>query len=274
MDKTSRKRSSTSGDFVYDHVKAVVLEFADVMVAFNHVKDQIHDYVKGNVSEYLKENFEKDEIKSFVDSFRKETGEGLVAIPESGEDEILKAVVDNFLTVLGKSCDHHHKINVVVALLVKKAIEKKEFHEDVHSSIKQWAEKKVKVVVLAPCSCDVIKSLLISGGVSESDVTVESLGEDPRSVKESYVKLADKIQLSPSDVLFITTSPHEATASSAAGLLVVLVKMASADKCCEEEGQDAFRVVHNLKDVFKISYSDVIPHKISRNEAVEEVAKS
>lgn len=191
-------------------------------------------------------------------------------MPEGASDEeLVKIVAENVKVLLNKAEDSC-KVEKLVALILSDGIERKELvvelHDDVAPAIKEWVDKKVKVIILSSKSVELQKLLLFakkSDDFTEDDVHFETFDGHPKSVKETYAKVADKIKFTPGDVLFVTTSPHEARAASAAGLEAVLLKRSGET----EQKDEAFVTISELKGVFHVSHPESTPQKVSRQQA-------
>jgi enolase-phosphatase E1 len=237
MAQESVKRSVPDENELLEGVKVILLDIEGTTTPISFVKDKLFPYVEENLKTYLESHWETDECKADVDALRelakkdKEAGvEGLVDIVD-GDDKaaVLASVVDNVLwqmkadkkTAALKQLQGHMWRDAYKAGKVQG-----ELYPDVLPAIREWISEKRKVYIFSSGSVESQKLLFshsTAGDVTEMisgyfDTSVGSKGE-----KESYTKIAETIEVAPSQVLFLTDVPQEASAATKAGVNSCLV---------------------------------------------------
>eukprot|EP00455_Lapot_gusevi_P027153 TRINITY_DN2871_c0_g3_i1.p1 TRINITY_DN2871_c0_g3~~TRINITY_DN2871_c0_g3_i1.p1 ORF type:complete len:494 (+),score=186.56 TRINITY_DN2871_c0_g3_i1:58-1539(+) len=222
-------------------VDAIVMDVEGTATPIDFVHTTMFGYIKENLHAYLESTWASQDTQDDVKVLRelaeqdaKEGKEGVVLIPSAGSDaEILAAVENNVRWQMG-SDRKSLPLKQLQGHMWKSAFENGqlagELYEDVKPCIDSWKRRGYQLYVYSSGSIFAQKLLFghartLSGVESllpqfsgHFDLTTGSKRE-----ADSYRKIALKLNLPPSRVLFLTDIFAEAQAAAEAGMRTVLL---------------------------------------------------
>jgi enolase-phosphatase E1 len=237
MAQESVKRSAPDENELLEGVKIVLLDIEGTTTPISFVKDKLFPYIEENLKTYLESHWETDECKADVDALRelakqdKEAkAEGLVEVLAGDDkDAVLASVVANVLWQM-KADRKSTALKQLQGHMWRDAYKagkvQGELYPDVVPAIREWISEKRKVYIFSSGSVESQKLLFTHS--SCGDITEMISGYFDTSVgnkteKDSYTKIAATMEVSPSQVLFLTDVPKEAAAATQAGVNSCLV---------------------------------------------------
>ncbi|XP_061167082.1 enolase-phosphatase E1-like [Saccostrea echinata] len=244
-------------------VKALIVDIEGTTTPIGFVKETLFPYVEENLESFLTKRYDEDETKADIAALQElaikekaDDQEGVIEIPKEGsKEEIIKAVVANVKWQM----DSDRKTTALKQLQghiwregYKTGKIKAELFEDVGPALQQIVEEGINVYVYSSGSVEAQK--LLFGNTEEGDLLElftdffdTTIGSKKDSA--SYKKIAEKIDVNPEEILFLTDMPDEATAATQAGLRSALVARDGNEELTEEHFQN-FLVIESFGELF------------------------
>lgn len=220
---------------------AVVLDVAGTTTSINFIKGTLFPFVIKHAEEYLKANWDVNEVKEAVKELKDE------------ELDIEKAT--KLLQQMTLDNEENKGLKTLQGMIYKKGYEdgelKAHVFEDVVSSLEMWSKSR-KIAIYSTGSVEAQKLLFAhteKGDLSASihkyfDQTV--IGSKIEST--SYEKIIKDLEMSAEQLLFITDNAEEAEAAKTAGLQVAIVKReGNAD--LSEDVEKKFKIISSFSEI-------------------------
>ncbi len=200
-------------------VKVILVDIEGTISPISFVKEVMFPYSKEKLEKFLKENFNRPEIKSIISEIEKLEGK--------------KLELDEVVNILKKWIDEDKKITPLKELQgyiweegFKSGELKAPIYEDAYKKLKEWKDKGYKVYIYSSGSVKAQK-LFFSHSKYGNVLNLFDGHFDTKignkKDKNSYIKIAKEIGVKPEEILFLSDSLEEVTAGKEAGLNVIKV---------------------------------------------------
>jgi len=218
-----------SGNISIDNCAGIVLDIAGTVTPLKFIEETLLPFAVKNAEEFLKSNWEKEEIQSIAKEL----------LPD--ESELDAAKIFEHFKKLTEEKSEEKPIKSLQGLIYKNGYDngdlKAEIFEDVKNFISTYSQTK-KMAIYSTGSIDSQKMLFANttqGDLSDfiHNYFDQSLGLKTDSA--SYEKIAKELSLSPEEMVFISDSVAENEAAKAAGFTAVLVKREGNPEVSEDD---------------------------------------
>lgn len=198
-------------------VKAILLDIEGTIAPLSFVKEVMFPYSKKKLKEFLEKNWESPEVRKIIEEVQKIEGRNL---------SLEKAV-----EVFSRWIDEDKKITPLKELQghiweegFKSGELKAPIYKDAYEKIKEWKKRGIPVYVYS--SGSVKAQNLFFGHSVYGDIRDLFSGFFDTKIgskkeRSSYEKIAEKVGLSPEEILFISDNPEELKAAKEAGMKVI-----------------------------------------------------
>ncbi|KAL3286763.1 hypothetical protein HHI36_001256 [Cryptolaemus montrouzieri] len=223
-----------------DKVSAILLDVAGTTTAINFVKETLYPYVSKNIEEYLKNNWQDEEVKKAISQF------------EEKDLDVLKAT--ELVKTLTEKNENNIGLKAIQGLVFTKGYKDGELKvpifDDVSKYLELWSKSK-KVAVFSSGSINSQELLFkntIEGDLSShiSKYFDQSIGI--KTEAESYKNIAKELDVVPENLLYLTDDIEEAKAAETAGLIVAVIER-EGNIPIPEESASKFVVVKSFADI-------------------------
>jgi len=282
MASQTQKRSASEQLNLLENVKAVVLDIEGTTTPLSFVHDKLFGYVRDNVKAYLSERWDNEEVQADVDALRQQASsdkeaavEGVIEIAakEEEQEKCIQSVVDSILWQMDndrKSASLKQLQGHMWRDAYKTGKVQGEVYDDVVEALKAFKAAERNVYLYSSASVDSQK--LLFGYSEKGDLTEFLAGNFDASIgakteKDSYSAIAGEIGVSPSEILFVTDLPREASPAAEAGVNVAII-VRDGNTALTEEETDEYTVINSLAEVS--TSDDEPPAKKAAPEVVAE----
>lgn len=221
--------------------KAILFSFHGVLSPTNWEEECILPYIKANLANYLQENWNKDNITEIVNNLRQESFDEHFVLenqdspvisdedPNDSEDVYLKKTVNDFIWLLDHKKDNNESLRLEKLVWIEgydRGNIKTPVFKDVLPSLKSLKEKGFKTAIFSSVDSELCHKLFAN--TTEGDLTpyfdkFYDTNTGDKKDGESYRKIAQDLNVSESDVLFITNFGQEAKISHEKGVQCLLI---------------------------------------------------
>jgi len=243
----------------------IVLDIEGTTTSLRFIKDVLFPYIKRNLSKYLKERWHSDEVIAtlarLIRQEDRDIKDGLQPpkIWKVTETNDLNKIIDSIVTNVSWQMDskrHNTALKQLQILVWVYGYENSELkghvYEDVGVSFRRWRSMGIRLFVYST-GMAVAQQLLFSNSTQGNllnlienyfDLLVGS-----KTSPSSFKKIANHyMQVSTSQVLFITDTPDEGRAAKDAGCQVVLVQRPENRRISTSQGQE-FSIINSLTQI-------------------------
>ncbi|MFN3870462.1 MAG: acireductone synthase [Aquificaceae bacterium] len=200
-------------------IKAILLDIEGTTSSLSYVKEVMFPYSKSKLKSFLKENAQKEEIKSLLKRLEEKVGKSL-DMEEAAkilEDWIEKDLKEPILKELqGHIWEEGFKSGELMGHI----------YEDAYEKIKEWKQKGYRLYIYSSGSVKAQK--LFFGNTKYGDLTILFDGFFDTSIgnkkdRESYLAIAKSLGIKPEDILFLSDVEEELDSASLAGMKTIRV---------------------------------------------------
>ena len=199
--------------------KVILVDIEGTISPISFVKEVMFPYSKKKLEEFLKNNFEKPEIKEIISEIEKIVGK--------------KLSLDEVIEILKKWIDEDKKITPLKEIEgyiweegFKTGELKAPLFEDAYNKLKEWKDKGYKIYIYSSGSVKAQK-LFFSHSIYGNILNLFNGHFDTKignkKEKNSYLRIAQEIGAKPEDIIFLSDSLEEIKAAKEAGLQVIKV---------------------------------------------------
>ncbi|MFN3947413.1 MAG: acireductone synthase [Aquificaceae bacterium] len=200
-------------------VKAILLDIEGTTSSLSYVKEVMFPYSKSKLKSFLKENAQKEEIKSLLKRLEEKVGKSLDMEEATKilEDWIEKDLKEPILKELqGHIWEEGFKSGELMGHI----------YEDAYEKIKEWKQKGYRLYIYSSGSVKAQK--LFFGNTKYGDLTILFDGFFDTSIgnkkdRESYLAIAKSLGIKPEDILFLSDVEEELDSASLAGMKTIRV---------------------------------------------------
>ncbi len=197
----------------------LLLDIEGTISSLSYVKEVMFPYSKSKLKSFLKENAQKEEIRSLLKRLEEKVGRSL-SVEEAAEifeDWIEKDLKEPILKELQ---GHIWEIGFKSGELMG------HIYEDAYEKIREWRSKGYKIYIYSSGSVKAQK--LFFGNTKYGDLTKLFDGFFDTSIgskreKDSYIAIAKTLGLKPEDFLFLSDVEEELDSASLAGMKTIKV---------------------------------------------------
>lgn len=214
---------------------AVVVDVAGTTTSMEYVKGTLFPFADKNCEEYLKANFEKEDVKKAVKLLKDDIAD-------------VDAAVSTFKQLAADNSDNEG-LKLIQGLIYKEGYDsdklKAHVFSDVPTAFETWA-KTMKVAIYSTGSIDSQK--LLFAHTTEGDMSAhiscyfDQANIGSKTDKGSYEKIAKELDLKPEQVVFVSDDIKELKAAKEAKFYTVLVKREGNDEVTESDAKEHFAV--------------------------------
>lgn len=215
----------------FSKCSAVVLDVAGTTTSIEFVKDTLFPFADKNCEEYLKDNFDNEDVKKALKLLKEDLPDVAAAVAAFKE--------------LSAGGSDNEGLKIIQGLIYKEgyASEKLKAHtfSDVPLAFDTWA-KTMKVAIYSTGSIDSQK--LLFAHTTEGDITshithyFDQTNIGTKTDKDSYEKIAKELGMKPEEVVFVSDDVKELKAAKDAKLFTVLVKREGNDEVPEDDAKE------------------------------------
>lgn len=200
-------------------IKAILLDIEGTTSSLSYVKEVMFPYSKSKLKSFLKENAQKEEIKSLLKRLEEKVGKSLDMEEATKilEDWIEKDLKEPILKELqGHIWEEGFKSGELMGHI----------YEDAYEKIKEWKQKGYRLYIYSSGSVKAQK--LFFGNTKYGDLTILFDGFFDTSIgnkkdRESYLAIAKSLGIKPEDILFLSDVEEELDSASLAGMKTIRV---------------------------------------------------
>ena len=200
------------------HVQAVLTDIEGTTTSLSFVKDRLFPFAYTHLESYVKNHY--DDITDILNAVRQ-------------HENNTALTMDEIITVMLGWMDADQKITPLKTLQgliwragYEKGVLKGHLYPDAFETLKAWKECHIPLYIYSSGSVDAQKLLfshtdfgnLTSFFSGYFDTTIGS-----KTQMTSYEKIAEHINKSPQDIMFLSDNPQEIDAAQDAGLQVVML---------------------------------------------------
>ncbi|ESN93715.1 hypothetical protein HELRODRAFT_88310 [Helobdella robusta] len=217
------------------NIKVVLLDIEGTTTPLSFVKDKLFGYVRKNLRIHLEENFSNDEVQEDIKAIitTATTATTATATTTTSNTTNKSTLVENVIEIVTKLMDEDRKSTSLKQLqghMFRQAFQSKavvgEIYPDVLPFIQSVISKGSKVAIYSSGSIFAQKLLFgntVNGDLSELITDYFDTTTGPKVQSSSYVKISQHLNVTPSEILFLTDLVQEAVAAREATLQAVLV---------------------------------------------------
>ncbi|KAF9365776.1 hypothetical protein BGX34_008380 [Mortierella sp. NVP85] len=231
---------------------AVVSDIEGTTTPIVFVKETLFPYVTSKLKDFLKRNWDSEEMKSAVEALRvqaaKDIADGITdATPIAVEstDVTAEKVQEDVIASVEWQMKVDRKIGALKAFqgyMWKEGYEngdlKGDIYDDVIPALDQWKAEGKKMYIYSSGSIEAQK--LIFGYTAKGDLKHYFSGyfdttTGPKVEAQSYTKIAEQIAVDPAKILFLSDNINEIVAAKKAGFQAVVTDRPGNAPLTEEE---------------------------------------
>lgn len=199
-------------------IKAIVTDIEGTTSSLSFVKDTLFPFAYKHLPDYVLDH--EDELGDIIDAVREE---------EANSDLSLEEVIEVMLRYI----DEDQKVTPLKALqgmIWEEGYESGELighiYDDALEGLKRWKDQGIKLYVYSSGSVPAQK--LLFGHTKAGNLNSLFSGYFDTNIgakkdSRSYDKIADEIDTSPENILFLSDSTEEIAAASEAGMNVIII---------------------------------------------------
>jgi len=213
---------------------ALLFDIEGTTTSISFVKDVLFPYARKEMDSFLRRNWTSKDVQEIVGLVRKQSQEdvekGLLPHPlpnpesENDEEKLIRSVADNLFWQM----DSDRKTTGLKALQGKiwaegyaQGVLRGQIYDDVPKAFERWTQAGKKIYIYSSGSVEA--QILLFSHTEAGDLTKYISGyfdttSGSKVEAESYINIATKIGLPPSDILFFTDISKEAYAAKVAGM--------------------------------------------------------
>ncbi|NPA32813.1 MAG: acireductone synthase [Aquificae bacterium] len=198
-------------------IKAILLDIEGTLAPLSFVKEVLFPYSKERLPQFLRENWEREEVKRIINEATKIAGHPLD--PESASELFSRWIDEDKKYTPLKELQGH---------IWQEGYEKGELkapvYEDAYKKLLEWKERGIPLYVYSSGSVKAQK--LFFSHTQFGDITHLFSGFFDTRIgskkdKRSYEEIAKKLGLKPEEILFISDNPDELRSAKEAGMKVI-----------------------------------------------------
>ncbi len=198
-------------------VKAILTDIEGTISDISFVKDVLFPYSYERIDDFVKKHWEE------IEDIRKETEE--IAGKKLSKDEFIK-IMKTWIKEDKKITPLKELQGMIWEEGFKKGELVSHIYEDALKKLKEWKDKGIPVYVYSSGSVKAQK--LFFSHTTYGDISYLFSGHFDTRIgnkkePESYRKIAEKLNLIPSGILFLSDSAEEIEASHKAGMKAIMV---------------------------------------------------
>lgn len=217
----------------------VLCDIEGTTTSISFVKDTLFPYVLSNVEKFLVDSWDKDEIKTICDEFRKQSAkdveeklDGATAMPDATatKDEQIAALVKivQWQMSIDRKAD---PLKTLQGLIWTNGYNdesiKAHIYDDVAKAFDDWTKNDIKIYIYSSGSVQAQK--LLFGHTTDGDLLPKLSGHFDTKIglkveKQSYIDIMKSIDAKPENVVFLTDIVKEASAAKEAGVKSILLE--------------------------------------------------
>jgi len=199
-------------------VKALLLDVEGTVAPLTFVKEVLFPYSEKKLLSFLKERWEDPQVKKLIKEAEELSGRKLSS-PEEAEELFREWIKKDLKVAPLKEIQGH-----VWEEGFKRGELKAPLYRDACKKIKEWHGKGYRLFVYSSGSVKAQKLFFSHTECGDLTPYFEGFFDTRTGLKKektSYEKIAQKIGLPPSEVLFVSDNPEELRAAKEAGMKVV-----------------------------------------------------
>ncbi|MEZ0322868.1 MAG: acireductone synthase [Hydrogenothermaceae bacterium] len=197
-------------------IKAIITDIEGTTTPISFVKDVLFPYSYQKIEEFLKNNWEEEEVKKIVENIKQIEGKNLS--------------FEEVVNTLKRWIEEDKKITPLKQLQgiiwedgYKSGELKGYIYPDAYKKLKEWFEKGIKLYVYSSGSVRAQK--LLFSHTNYGDLTYLFNGYFDTNIgskiePESYKKISQIIGFNPQNTLFLSDNPEEIKAAAQSGIKV------------------------------------------------------
>jgi len=217
---------------IFKHAKVILLDIEGTTTPVSFVAETLFPYAKSNVKSYLSDNYSSDVtiaiIKSLQELSKIDAKENKFNLSSADLNENKEIVIDAVVEYVTWLIEMDKKVTPLKQLqgyIWKSAYEsgkiKGEFFEDVQDALELW-KKDGKLIYIYSSGSVQAQKLLFQYSVN-GDLLSFIEGHFDTKIgnkrdKNSYIKIAEELDINSKNILFLTDVTAEADAALAAGM--------------------------------------------------------
>ena len=198
-------------------VKAILLDIEGTVSPLSFVKEVLFPYSEERLEDFLKKNWEREEVRKIIEDTEKIVGR--------------KLSLDEAVEVFKKWIEEDKKITPLKELQghiweegFKNGKLKAPLYEDAYEKIVEWNKKGIPVYIYSSGSVKAQKLFFSHtnyGNILNLFKGFFDTKVGSKKEKSSYEKIAKEIGVKPEEILFISDNPEELKAAKEAGFKVI-----------------------------------------------------
>ncbi|RUM58702.1 MAG: acireductone synthase [Persephonella sp.] len=200
-------------------IKVILVDIEGTISPINFVKNVMFPYSKENLGKFLKENYDKPEIKKILEDVEKIEGR--------------KLQLDEIIQLLKKWIDEDKKLTPLKEIQgyiweegFKSGKLKAPLFEDAYKKLKEWKKKGYKIFIYSSGSVKAQK-LFFSHSEFGNILNLFNGHFDTKignkKDKNSYLRIAKELGVNPNEIIFLSDSLEEIIAAKESGMNVIKV---------------------------------------------------
>lgn len=218
----------------------IVLDIEGTTTSLRFIKDVLFPYIKRNLAKYLRERWQSDEVISTVARLIRQEerdyreGEQPPKIWRPTETSDLSKIIDSIVSNVIWQMDkkrHNTALKQLQILVWVYGYENNELkghvYDDVGTCFKKWRSMGIRLFAYST-GMAVAQQLLFSNSTQGNLLNMIENYFDvlvgPKTESNSFRKIAYLMNVTTTQILFVTDTPSEAKAARDAGCQVVLVQ--------------------------------------------------
>lgn len=197
-------------------VKAIITDIEGTTTPISFVKDTLFPYSYQKVEDFLRQNWQRPEIKNVVEDIQK-IQQAQLSFQQVVETIRIWIEEDRKITPLkqlqGLIWEDGYKTGQLKGFV----------YEDAYRRLKEWYQRDIKIYVYSSGSVHAQK--LLFSNTNYGDLTYLFSGYFDTNVgskleRNSYKKIADQISIPTSEIVFLSDNPQEIQAAAETGMVV------------------------------------------------------
>jgi enolase-phosphatase E1 len=225
-------------------IKAILCDIEGTTTSISFVKDVLFKIAADQCENFLKDNFDKAEIKEIIDDLYRESGSN----DKDCENKI--EIVTKYVQQLIKADKKVKALKLLQGKIWKNAYEKGliqgHVYDDVPVNFKKWTEQGLKIYIYSSGSVqaqELIFTFSSHGNLIKylSGYFDTNVGHKQESV--SYQNILNEIGFKAEDVLFLSDIPQEIFAASSVGISCIIL----------DRPNNPTEITNEIKEKFKVA---------------------
>ncbi|EDW84756.1 uncharacterized protein Dwil_GK14286 [Drosophila willistoni] len=216
-----------------NEIKVILLDIEGTTTSIGFVHHILFPYAKQNVEEYLKKEWDSDEIKQIVQDLQQVPSFEVykATLVDSSASSITVELITGFVRYLIDKDLKVTPLKTLQGLIWANGYESGELkghvYDDVKEAFEHWNNSGLKLAIYSSGSVAAQK-LIFGYSTSGNLLPYLSAHFDThvghKQEKDSYINIAKSLETNPEHILFLTDIPGEADAARAAGLQAIILQ--------------------------------------------------